>query len=825
MIKLYWNLNTNLVSVSRYGQPVSVSEERGPSDVTLVLLQGSPVASVLLDATEQVGLCLRNPSNLKAGYLAEPAFLTRGATAADGYTGSITTDVLLTRAEMHIDPADPVPELTALNANGVFFHLPIDSSDQHGKESVPFSWTILPSYYRANEELPPPVEQPYPSVAALNAAIARAAAAEPGLGAPAEDVSFLVSTVGKARSWLTSSAIGRALLSTANAASARVILALGNAATLDVGETSGTVADGLRARHPAQLWDDANDWQMVQTNDGELRFSNLASVIFETEQDGQSFRDGLGLGDAAGHSVGGPSGIVLGDSISTVVPPGVQVGYAGMLAGTYPFAVGRRFQVGGVGGASTNYWVGTGGGTPYATLIHPYTPAVTGDALCWAVVLVGVNDGAGTDSAATIYARIQTIRGQLKADGCKVLGCTIPIRTDASLYRPAVIGQINALLLADGPGWDAVADLAGAAGSNFATYATDGYNVHPLSATHRVMARTVAAALGYATYPGGVYAPSLSVGSSQFAPSGDGGVTFASQGSFVFNGPQVFAYNQSADAISGVSFSGGTGVFGKSTSGPGVRGISSSATAGYFTSTSGTGALIESVTGTAVLAYVYGVTAQPVIAGGYTDAGFLGDLINLQDNSYSTRFRVAKTGAVTATSYSGYGSLTIAAGGTNQNVVLSPTGTGVVTSAKTFNLTANAALQLYDASGNVSLNFSTFGNTTNAYLQSGSGYAFNVGSGGTQWQYTIAGHYQPRLDATYDIGSVSLRPRHLTLAGVLRLGTYTVATLPSATSYPGGIAYVTDASQSLSAGLGTSVAGGGGNKTKVTSDGTNWLIG
>ncbi len=57
-------------------------------------------------------------------------------------------------------------------------------------------------------------------------------------------------------------------------------------------------------------------------------------------------------------------------------------------------------------------------------------------------------------------------------------------------------------------------------------------------------------------------------------------------------------------------------------------------------------------------------------------------------------------------------------------------------------------------------------------------------------------------------------------------GAYIVSTLPSVAVMPiGQTAFVTDATLSLSAGLGTVVAGLGGNATPVYSDGTNWRIG
>lgn len=64
-------------------------------------------------------------------------------------------------------------------------------------------------------------------------------------------------------------------------------------------------------------------------------------------------------------------------------------------------------------------------------------------------------------------------------------------------------------------------------------------------------------------------------------------------------------------------------------------------------------------------------------------------------------------------------------------------------------------------------------------------------------------------------------------APTLRTSTaYTVATLPNAATVGAGTrAFVTDATQTLTAGIGAVVAGGGANKAPVISDGANWLIG
>lgn len=62
--------------------------------------------------------------------------------------------------------------------------------------------------------------------------------------------------------------------------------------------------------------------------------------------------------------------------------------------------------------------------------------------------------------------------------------------------------------------------------------------------------------------------------------------------------------------------------------------------------------------------------------------------------------------------------------------------------------------------------------------------------------------------------------------GTIRGASYTVATLPAASTVGASArAYVTDATQTHTAGVGGVVAGGGANGVPVYSDGTNWRIG
>lgn len=112
-----------------------------------------------------------------------------------------------------------------------------------------------------------------------------------------------------------------------------------------------------------------------------------------------------------------------------------------------------------------------------------------------------------------------------------------------------------------------------------------------------------------------------------------------------------------------------------------------------------------------------------------------------------------------------------------------------------------------------------------------------LGGGSISWAVLTAGHLYPwATDNMLDIGDGTHRVRNLyvgtsiicaaiTASGVIKHASYTVATLPSAsTSGVGSSVFVTDASVTKLAGQGTVVAGGGANKVPVYSDGTNWII-
>lgn len=73
---------------------------------------------------------------------------------------------------------------------------------------------------------------------------------------------------------------------------------------------------------------------------------------------------------------------------------------------------------------------------------------------------------------------------------------------------------------------------------------------------------------------------------------------------------------------------------------------------------------------------------------------------------------------------------------------------------------------------------------------------------------------------------VDVAAETITLSDYSKVTTKTVANLPSAAiAGAGARAAVTDATQTLTAGIGAIVAGGGANVVPVFCDGTNWRIG
>lgn len=91
---------------------------------------------------------------------------------------------------------------------------------------------------------------------------------------------------------------------------------------------------------------------------------------------------------------------------------------------------------------------------------------------------------------------------------------------------------------------------------------------------------------------------------------------------------------------------------------------------------------------------------------------------------------------------------------------------------------------------------------------------------GTTWYLYNGGNF---LNLYGDVGANNLwiDAGALTISGLVSVGAYTVATLPSASANAGRFAQVTDSSVTTN---GSNVAGGGSSRVMVFSNGTNWKV-
>lgn len=96
----------------------------------------------------------------------------------------------------------------------------------------------------------------------------------------------------------------------------------------------------------------------------------------------------------------------------------------------------------------------------------------------------------------------------------------------------------------------------------------------------------------------------------------------------------------------------------------------------------------------------------------------------------------------------------------------------------------------------------------------------NIGSEDVTLSRNTAGVWQMGTSTTAN-ASGSLLLANLTASGLIGLGTYTVATLPSASANPRRIAAVTDSSVTAN---GSAVAGGGSSSVMVFSNGSTWDV-
>ena len=176
-LTLYWfaDAGRNFVSTTLYNPtPATVADVRGVSTVNLVVVKGSPAAPVVLPAGATAGILVRDAADLKNPLLAGESPLAFSGTAATGYQGTTSTDTDQTRAQMHVDPADPATELTTYLGKAFAYYRPADGSQ--AVESQPFNWFVLPNGVRPLQP-PADVVQTYPAPLLVNQAMAAAAAA------------------------------------------------------------------------------------------------------------------------------------------------------------------------------------------------------------------------------------------------------------------------------------------------------------------------------------------------------------------------------------------------------------------------------------------------------------------------------------------------------------------------------------------------------------------------------------------------------------------------------------------------------------------------
>jgi len=183
-------------------------------------------------------------------------------------------------------------------------------------------------------------------------------------------------------------------------------------------------------------------------------------------------------------------------------------------------------------------------------------------------------------------------------------------------------------------------------------------------------------------------------------------------------------------------------------------------------------------------------------------SGFTGDLLSLQTNGVSA-FRVTSAGVLIGAQ----GASGLSCGGINVGFASAPTavaGGQIIAYQSGVNKVAIVSSQGLNIASDLALRFNS--NTANTTLSA-------------TLSRNADGVLQVGTTASNALGSLLLT--NLTASGLIGLGAYTVATLPSAAANAGQIAQVTDSSVTAN---GATVAGGGANRVMVFSNGTNWDV-
>lgn len=189
MPTFYWTRGRGLVSSQPTDQNAAqVQSARGSADIRLIIqdVDANGATPVLLDADQIVGVVYRDPANFSAGYAAGPVVLTRGATPADGYIGTASTDTTYVRKVMHVGD-DARDEASRYDLNAVFY---VEPPVGDGPESDPVAWTVTPKY--RDPGIPPAdLLALYPSAEQLTAAVASITDKQARLPTPASNGLYL----------------------------------------------------------------------------------------------------------------------------------------------------------------------------------------------------------------------------------------------------------------------------------------------------------------------------------------------------------------------------------------------------------------------------------------------------------------------------------------------------------------------------------------------------------------------------------------------------------------------------------------------------------
>jgi hypothetical protein len=220
---------------------------------------------------------------------------------------------------------------------------------------------------------------------------------------------------------------------------------------------------------------------------------------------------------------------------------------------------------------------------------------------------------------------------------------------------------------------------------------------------------------------------------------------------------------------------------------------------------------------------------RSAIAGGTYDGTFFlnanGSAISFGTGT-TERMRIDSTGLLTVSSVTASGTVTVdtlMVGGASGPLLRNNAGTIEVRNNANSALANMSASQFtasfFRDSTNQANYFGAGINARNNWLIAYSNDGTDFGTKDTSISRNAAGVLQIGNGTANASGSLLLT--NLTASGTVRLGTYTVGTLPSAAANTRAIAYVTDSSVST---YGSVVVAGGSTQVMVLSNGTDWVV-